>query len=198
MRAAEGDGDAMEELLARSEPGLRQALCGAIGAEFRSALDVDDVIQVTFIEAFLQFGKFSYRGDGSFLAWLRQLAQNNLRDAVKGLKREKRPPRHRAVSIHGDSDSYVDLLAQLGGSTTTPSGASARREAKNLIEAAIGKLPPDYEKIVRLMDLEGLTGAQAAKSMGRSEGAVYMLRMRAHALLREYLGSGGKFFSHGA
>ena len=146
----------------------------------------------------MRFGTFAYRGNGSFAAWLRRLTENNLRDGLRELRRAKRFPRHRAVSLHRDSDSYVVLLERIGGSTTTPSGGAARLEAKELIERGIVRLPPDYERVVRLMDLEGLSGPEAAISIGRSEGAVYMLRMRAHALLREFLGSGSKFFSDGA
>lgn len=196
--AIAGDAAATEELLADSEPALRQALTGQIPASFRSAFDVDDVIQVTFVEAFLRIGTFTPRGPGSFQAWLTTLARNNLKDALKELRAEKRIPRHRLVPAFGDSGSHEGLLALLGASATTPSGGAARMEAKSWVEDAIGRLPPDYEKVVRLIDLEGHIGPSAAAALGRSVGAVYMLRLRAHDRLRELLGSSGNFFTSGA
>lgn len=188
----------VERLLADAEPSLRQALWGLIPPTFRSALDIDDVIQVTFIEAFLRIGTFIPRGPGSFEAWLTRMARNNLKDAVKALRAEKRVPRHRMVTIGAGSDSYEGLLNQLGSSSATPSRAAAGAESRNLVEDALGKLPPDYARVVRLMDIDAQTAPQAASALGRSVGAVYMLRVRAHALLREILGGSGRYFSSGA
>lgn len=197
-RACSGCATALEDLLSRFEVQLRQTLNGLIPAVYRSAFDADDVVQITFIEAFLRIGQFSPRGPKSFLAWLSILARNNLRDALKELRAGKRIPRHRMVSVGGGSDSHEGLLAALAGSATSPSGGAARIEAKARVEEALGKLPPDYAKVVRLVDLEGHTGPSAAEAMGRSVGAVYMLRVRAHERLRELLGSGSNFFSGGA
>ena len=49
--------------------------------------------------------------------------------------------------------------------------------------------------VVRLYDIEGRSGPEVATTMGRSRGAVVMLRARAHDRLAELLGSGSKFFS---
>jgi RNA polymerase sigma-70 factor, ECF subfamily len=197
-RACAGCAVALEELLARLEVPLRQSLTNLIPAAYRSAFDADDIIQVTFIEAFLRIGGFSPRGTGSCLAWLTRLGRNNLTDAIRELRREKRVPREKLVSVGGRSDSYEGFLAALGGSSSTPSRGAVRIEVKSLIEEAMVKLPPDYERVVRLMDLEGKTAPQAAAEMGRSKGAVYMLQARARAHLREILGPSGNFFSSGS
>ena len=61
---------------------------------------------------------------------------------------------------------------------------------------ALGSLPGDYEKVVRMYDLEGRPIGEVAAELGRSEGAVYMLRARAHDRLREQMGPASKFFTH--
>jgi RNA polymerase sigma factor (sigma-70 family) len=63
------------------------------------------------------------------------------------------------------------------------------------MEGALRQLPPDYEKVIRLYDLAGKSPAEVAQEMGRSQGAVFMLRARAHDRLREVLGSSSQFFS---
>ena len=63
------------------------------------------------------------------------------------------------------------------------------------LEGALGALPPDYEKVVRMYDLEGKPVREVAAALKRSEGAVWMLRARAHERLKEIMGEAGKFFS---
>jgi RNA polymerase sigma-70 factor (ECF subfamily) len=196
--AAAGDKGALTELLCQYDPLLRERLRGRVGRRFRLSFEEDDVYQVTYLEAFLRIGTFRPVSDGSFLAWLLRIAENNIRDAVKALERDRRPPPNRRVSnIIGD-ESYECLFATLAGSQTTPSQGASRNEAKALLEAALAQLPPDYQKVVRLCDLQGMSGPEAAKEIGRSAGAVHMLKARAHERLAEILGESGKFFSRGA
>lgn len=162
-------------------------------------------MQVTYLEAFLGIERFSpVRGAGpagGFPAWLTRIAENNLRDAIKGLRRSKRPPRDRQISEGQGDDSYVSLLAMLSSSpsdprsASTPSRAAVRAEAEQILETSIKSLPPDYERVVRLYDLERLEIAEVARLMEKSLGSIYMLRARALARLRGLLPSESKFFT---
>lgn len=186
LRAAiEGDTAAMSELLREHAPALRAQL--SIDPKWQSVLDADDILQVTYMEAFLRIGGFRDTGSGSLLAWLRRIADNNLRDALKGLKRLKRPPPARQAPAGGD-DSTMELFALLGVTSTSPSRALAGEEMKSALAAALEALPEDYARVVRLIDLDGRTAAETAAACGRSPGAVYMLRARALVRLRELFG----------
>lgn len=193
MAAVVGDPAALRELLRRHDPHLRRHLAGKIRSTHRAAFDIDDILQVTYLEAFLRIELFKADGPGSFRGWLTRIADNNLQDAIRSLDREKRPPREKQVRLPSREDSYVTLLLLLGGTTHTPSKHLAKKDAAALLEAALVKLPPDYEKVVRLSDLEGLTGVQVAEAMGRTLAAVYILKGRAHARLAEMLGSPSQF-----
>jgi len=194
-QAIRGDHDALSLLLARYGRSIEQQLKGMIARQWRSVLDVEDVMQVTYLEAFLQIERCPAEDAGSFAGWLRKIAENNLRDAVRTLHREKRPQPARRVGAASYADSCVALVELLGGSTTTAGGQAARHESKRLVDAALGQLPKDYAAVVRLYDLEGLSGPEVAERTGRSRGAVHMLRSRAHAHLRRLLGAESKFFS---
>ena len=61
-----------------------------------------------------------------------------------------------------------------------------------MLNAALNTLPADYRTAVRLYDLEGRPVAEVAGTMGRSAGAVHMLRARAHERLRAFLGTPSK------
>jgi len=194
-RAIAGDEDALAELLEEFGPQVRQRLGGRIGAQWQSVFEEDDVLQITYLEAFLRIGRFECIGEGAFLAWLTRIAENNLRDAIRELGRVKRPqPANRVESPSGD-ESYAALCDVLRVTSVTPSHHAARGEARRILDGAIEKLPADYARVVRLYDLEGRSAAEVAGAMGRSTGAVYMLRARAHDCIRELLGPESAFFS---
>jgi len=192
-RAIQGDTEALTRLLEGHAPAVRRRLRRRIGGPYRAALDEDDVLQVTYLEAFLRIRLFEPNHAGSLEAWLHRIADNNLRDAIKELDRAKRPPRQKQL-VPAGQDSYATLLEHLG-TTTTPSSHAGRNEAKQLLEDALAKLPADYAAVVRMMDLEGRSGPETAQVLGRSRGAVHMLRARAHDCLKDLLGAATKFLS---
>lgn len=192
MRAVAGDEDALTTLLRAHGPAVRAQVAAAIGARWQNVLDADDVMQVTYLEAFLRIDRFQPRGESAFTAWLAQIARNNLRDAVDELSRQKRPQPQDRIVASGE-ESAVALMDQLGCTTTTPSHHAGRREVAQAVAHAVARLPDDYATVVRLYDLEGRPVGEVAASLGRSEGAVFMLRARAHDRLREAFGSASQF-----
>lgn len=193
--AVQGDEAALSALLERHDAELHGRIASKIGRLYRGLFDADDVLQVTYLEAFLRIRQFTPDRPGGVLAWLTQIAENNLRDAIRMLNREKRPqPGKRITGIVG-SDSYSTLVSNLAGSDTTPSRGAAAGELQSIVDKALSDLPPDYAKVVRLYDLESRSIEEVAQAMKRSRGAVHMLRVRGHDRLRELLGEAGKFFT---
>jgi len=80
---------------------------------------------VTYLEAFLPDG---------VLAWLRRIAENNLKDAIRKGERGKRLPTGKRAVTSGDS--YVDLLEQIGLATPPPSREAGCHENAQIIENA--------------------------------------------------------------
>ena len=192
-KAVAGDEEALGRLLERHGPAVERGL--SIAREWRSVLEPADVMQVTYFEAFLQVSRYDPDRSEPFQAWLRRIAENNLRDAIRGLQRQKRPQPSDRIELPSDGDSSSELFELLGITTTTPSRFAARDERSGLLNAALKSLPEDYGQVVRLYDLEALPITEVAKRMGRSAGAVHMLRARAHDRLREVLGSKSAWFS---
>jgi DNA-directed RNA polymerase specialized sigma24 family protein len=124
--------------------------------------------------------------------------QNTLRDAIKVLERKKRPDPARRVYAPAGDESYVALVDLLGETTTTPSRNVAAGEVGRIIRDMLDRLPADYASVIRLYDLEGQSAPDVAAAMGRSPGAVHMLRARAHDRLRSLLGTETSFFSRTA
>ncbi|MHC4065555.1 MAG: RNA polymerase sigma factor [Planctomycetota bacterium] len=197
-KAVRGDAASLRALLEQYGPGVRDSLARKIGRQWRSILDADDVMQATYLEAFLQAEQLMARTPAAFIGWLTRIAENNLRDAIQVLEREKRPHPRKRVRPGAEGDSHAALLELLGATSTTPSRDAARHEAAEIIDSAISRLPDDYGKAVRLYDLEGRSASEVAATMNRSEAAVHMLRNRAHQRLRTLLGSSANFFSGSA
>lgn len=195
VAASEGDVGALEELL--REVGPRVAGRLAIDARWGRVLEVADVMQVTYLEAFLRVRGLRARSVEGFGAWLGRCAENNLRDAVRELLREKRPDAH-GRATRGAGESARTLIGALAGDGATAGGLAAGREAVERLMEAIAALPESYARVVRALDLEERPVAEVAKELGRSAGAVHMLRSRAHDRLRELLGGAGGFSGESA
>lgn len=193
-RAVTGDEGALCLLLEQVGVQLHAELENRIGARYRGLVDADDIVQVTFLEAFLRIRSFAPREPGSFVNWLRRISDNNLRDAIRELEREKRPPPKNRIAAVASDESYADFFGRMAGTATTISRAAGRNELKGLIDTAMQRLPRDYEQVLRLYELEGLSAPEVAEQMGRSHGAVRMLLARARDCLAELLGSESKFF----
>jgi RNA polymerase sigma-70 factor (ECF subfamily) len=192
-RAVDGDRDALTTLLRRHGPSVRGSL--RIESTWQAVLEADDVMQVTCLEAFMSIHHFDSTRYTSFEAWLRRIAENNLKDAVRGLMRQKRPQPRDRVRQADNEDSVAGLAELLGVTLTTPSQRARRDEARAALLDAIDALPKDYATVIRLYDLHGQSVEETAKALGRSQGAVFMLRARALERLRGLLGTGSIFFS---
>ena len=180
-----GDNDALETLLRDVTPQVHARIASRIRPIWQSVLDVEDILQVTYLEAFLRIRDFEPKGDDAFLAWVTRIADNNLLDAIRALERAKRPPAERRV--RPKDDASVLLYEQVMRTTSTPSRHLARNEAHHALEQALQNLPADYAHVVRRSHLDEVPVGEVAKELKRSEGAVYMLCARALDRLGELL-----------
>lgn len=200
LQAVAGDERALCALLERHGPIVRDALQRAYHRRLKGEVELDDIMQVTYLEAFLRIGAFISTGPASFGAWLRRIAENNLRDAIRKSDAADRRRSPGGVGAGGARAANPDScrgLVELVAGGDSPIHLAGRCETERLLEAALRQLPADYERVLRLYDLEGHNGPEVARLMGRSHGAVKMLMARARDRLGEVLGSGSKFFSRG-
>lgn len=195
LEAVSGSDDALTELLGCLGPGVRDRL--SINPQHVSVVDSDDIMQVTYLEAFLRVKSFRGQGVGAFSSWLARIANNNLRDAVQALQRDKRPPAAKRVAVPRGDDSYHQLFDELARTRGTPSRVVSRREMRDAIDGVLGRMPGDYATVIQLYDLDGLTGSQVADRMSRSVGAVRMMVARAREWMASELGPESKYLSRG-
>jgi RNA polymerase sigma-70 factor (ECF subfamily) len=156
-------------------------------------VEVDDVLQDTYMRAFQSVQQFEWRGSGTFRQWLGGIAEN----VIKGLARhhfhtQKReasrevPLSQRRRTSSGGSTHLGSLLAHHG---TSPSKGIRRNERLDRLEAALGRLSEDHREVIILARLRDLPIKEIAKRMGRSADAVSMLLLRALRELKGQFGS---------
>jgi RNA polymerase sigma factor (sigma-70 family) len=185
-RACEGDHDALAALVQAHDPAVRAAIQRRFPQRWQALLSVDDVLQETYVDALLAIRRFRPASDRAFGAWLRKLAEHNLIEVIRALETSKRDGqvRRNHAAAHGDSvDSLYSELAR-GVASGSPSRHLARADRDRVLNQALERLPEDYRKIVRQYDLNGRPMHAIAAEIGRSVGAVHLMRVRALARLR--------------
>lgn len=184
-RAVAGDADALDELLREATPSLRAQL--SIDNKWNRSFDVDDVLQVTYLEAFLRIRSLERATLSAFQTWLRRIAEHNLIDAIRALERHKRPDARDRVTSGSAGESARTLLAKVAGSEATAGSRAAVNELLARMRGAIDELPASYRAVIELVELEQHSVADAARRLNKSPGAVHMLRSRARDRLQEVL-----------
>jgi RNA polymerase sigma-70 factor (ECF subfamily) len=184
--AVAGDEAALARLLERAAPLVRARLHRAVPPRWQALVTLDDALQESYTEAFLHIRRLRPESDAAFVGWLTRLTRNNLIDAIRALETEKRGGGRARQRVARD-DSAIDLLERLAARESTPSRVMARAEAVAALRGAIELLPERYRQVVTLYDLQGEPIDRVAAALGRSSGAVYMMRSRAHRLLADRL-----------
>lgn len=187
--ARRGDRDALTVLLTQHGPTVRGVVTAELGSQYRTVLDEDDVMQVTYLEAFLRISDLNAGDARGFVVWLTQIAKNNLRDAIRGLTRDKRPDPRRRMHAASPDESAVALIELAGCDSTTPSRIAGAAERRGILTDALAQLPADYARVLREYDLACKPVEEVAANMKRSTGAIFMLRARAIERLRDVLPS---------
>jgi RNA polymerase sigma-70 factor, ECF subfamily len=195
--AAGGDTAAVQQLLQRHMPGLRAYVRLRAGATLRKHESSSDLVQSVCRDVLENMGRFRYPGEAAFRAWLYATALRKIADRAEYWKAAKRDP-VREVRLDGrggstsapSSQDDARLIDVYRASFFSPSQAAMGREALARIESAFEKLPEDYREVIVLSRVVGLSRAEIAERMGRTEASVRNLVSRALAELAEHLEGG--------
>lgn len=153
----------------------------------RSKIEPEDILQQVYLEAFRALSQFTYQGPDSFLRWLYAILDRKLIDEHRAMRAERRDVRREIKPSAGNNNqtTYVDLMARIMSSGTTPSRVVRKTEAVNAIENCLAALPEHYRDVIQMRFIEGLPVADVAKQMDRSIGSIHMICHRALRQLRE-------------
>jgi RNA polymerase sigma-70 factor (ECF subfamily) len=174
--AQQRDRAAMEELIKRYLPGLRTFVRLRVDHSLRAKESCSDLVQSACMEALEHLGQFEYRGEDSFRNWLFTTALNKIRSRREYWQADKRDPAHEAALPAADASSQ---LADGYASLRSPLDAVIGHEFALRLEAAFDRMPEQYREVLTLSRVLGLSNAQIAVELGKSDGAVRTLLSRA-------------------
>jgi RNA polymerase sigma-70 factor (ECF subfamily) len=189
-RCRRGDPLAREQLFESYRPYLRLLAQGQLGRHLRAKCDPSDLVQQTLLEAHRDFATFQGAHAAELLAWLRRILAHNLFNEARRFAARQRDA-SREVSLeqlqHGLEQSSLTLGRCLAANGPSPSSLAAADEAALRLAETLAQLPGDYQTVLVLRVLEGLSAEEVGLRMGRSAGAIRMLQMRGLTALRELL-----------
>ncbi len=177
-KAQQGDSAAFAELYEQYSPVVYRFL--------RRRLDgsdevVQDLTADVFVKVYEKLDRYVERGL-PFTAWLYRIAHNHLVDYLRTL------PRYQASSL----DESVEVAEHASGA------AFGRVLDRQLLAPALARLTAEQRQAVQLRFLDGLSVADTAAVMGRSDEAVKKLQARGLAAMRRILAAEGADIERGA
>jgi RNA polymerase sigma-70 factor (ECF subfamily) len=181
--AREGSGEALGRLLEACRNYLRLVAERELDPSLRGKGGVSDLVQETLFEAVRDFERFHGSTEAELLAWLRRLLLNNLVSFTRLYRQTGKRQVEREVPL---SDPSAHSL--------TPSGHAMVNEQSEAIRTALGRLPEEYRRVLRLRYEEGQPFEQIGAAMGLSSNAARKLWVRAVKRLQHE--AGGDTSSH--
>ena len=161
-----------------------------IGRRLQGKVDASDVVQETFLDAHRQFSHFRGEAEPQFATWLRQILAGTLANIVRRyLGTQARDPRLER-QLAEDLDQSTAALGQiLVDPASSPSELAMRREQGMIVAEALARLPDDYQQVLTMRHLEGLTFPEIAIRMERTVDSVEKLWIRGLTRLKREFSS---------
>jgi RNA polymerase sigma-70 factor (ECF subfamily) len=133
-----------------------------VARRVRHRHQAEDVTSEVFQQALANLGRFEWRGV-PFAAWLMRIAANELADRYQRSARSPSAP-------------------------PADPPAPAALEDRASVVALVQALPADQRMVVQMRFAEGMKVGEIARELGRSEGAIKQLQLRALRTLRARMG----------
>jgi len=192
QKAQAGDRLAFDKLVDRCAPRIEALVRRELGSKLSGKVEVEDLIQETFTNAWQSIEAFRWQGEEAFWAWLITIARHAIDNEAHWFSARKRAA-DREVSLEQKSLHHGEKSREMGdlleANTPTPSKQLRRDLRFERLKEALQKLKTDHRKVILLMRIRGLSVKEAAREMGRSEGAISMLLFRALKQLKEIFGN---------
>ncbi|MBL8858832.1 MAG: sigma-70 family RNA polymerase sigma factor [Planctomycetes bacterium] len=149
-----------------------------LGRALRAREGSIDIAQSVVREALEHADQFHGTDEG-LRAWLMKRAENKIRDRARFWKRDRRD-----VAREAAHDVDVDRgAAEACRTLLTPSRIVSAREDIARLEAAFAELSEDHRRVILLARVAGLSHAEVARTMDKTELATRALLSRAMAKL---------------
>lgn len=158
--AVQGDAEAFGQLYDHYVGGIYRFVYYRVG----SAQLAEDLTSETFVRGLRAISRFSWQGK-DFGAWLTTIARNLITDHFK--------------SSRARLEIVSDSVPETRSSPPTPEDEVLSLVSNAMLLEAVNDLPEEQRDCILMRFMQGLSIAQTAAALGRSEGAVKQLQLRA-------------------
>lgn len=185
-QAKGGDEEAVNRLLDRHRDAVRRMIDLRMDQVIKRRVDASDIVQEVMIEANRRLRDYLANPVMPFHLWLRQMAKDRLIDAHRRHRQTSRRSmdREQPLIAASNSQSSLDLTAQLRDAQPTPAAAAAWGELQRRFQTACEQLDDHDQEIVVMRHFEHLSNAEAAAALDLSAQAASMRYLRAMRRLR--------------
>jgi RNA polymerase sigma-70 factor (ECF subfamily) len=178
VRAQGGDRSAFDLLVLRYMGRIYNLCYSKLG----NAEDASDATQEVFLRAYKALPRFEAKSQ--FYTWLFRVAINC---AYTGRKQRQRRRRLQGGSIDQPTSDDNETGREPTDGRDGPAVLNLRAEKRRIIHEAIATLPEDFQRIVMLRDIEGLSYDEIAEILKLPVGSVKSRLHRARVKLRDKL-----------
>lgn len=140
--------------------------------------DAEDVLVEALLRAYRHLNQL--RDSAAFRAWLAQIAKHVCWQLKE---REALLPLLQLSSLDEEG-------REIPGTDPTPELQLARRQMKQFLDDAVAALPPLYQSVYQLRDIEDQSGDEVAHKLSISRAAMKSRLHRARELVRAHLDAG--------
>ncbi|HEY51455.1 MAG TPA: sigma-70 family RNA polymerase sigma factor [Dehalococcoidia bacterium] len=141
--------------------------------QVRDRMTAEDITEEVFIKAWNAISSCKGK-EKTFSAWLYRIAHNRVIDIFRSREKEQL--------------IEMDPVAEAG---STELEVETEIDHRELLDS-IAELPPNQKQVIILKYIEGLDNREIERIMGKKQGAIRILQMRALARLRERLNGGAE------
>ena len=135
----------------------------------------EDLMSETFFKALRSVGSFRWQGK-DFGAWLMTIARNLIADHFK--------------SGRARYETATEDMSALDAVTAGPETSVLTSLTNECLLAGLKQLPPEQQECLIMRFLQGMSIAETAQVLGRSDGAVKQLQLRGTRNLAKLLPEG--------
>jgi len=184
--ARSGDRGAFGQIVVRYQDRLFTAVLRLVGDHD----DARELTQEAFTRALMSLDNF--RGDAQPYTWLFRIAMNLAISRLRKASRRRTFSLDAPMNGNGRSTGADDQAASLvdrvsNARADAPDVTAERREARQQVLAALGRLDGEYRAILVMRDIEGFDYQQMAEVLDLPLGTLKSRLFRARLALRDEL-----------
>jgi RNA polymerase sigma-70 factor, ECF subfamily len=144
--------------------------------------EAEEAVQDGYLKAFAALPTF--RGEAQLSTWLTRIVVNEALERRRKAGRRRKQLESQGVSF---IESYREAFMRGSEPSQSPEQAVMRTELARVLETAIGRLPEVFRPAFVLREIEGLSVAETAQTLGLAEATVRTRLHRARLRLQAEL-----------